>query len=69
MPVRSCSRGIGQQAIAIIKDVAKQFELGVITLTVNKYNTNSIAAYETYGLKKQAQFALILATYMWWMII
>jgi RimJ/RimL family protein N-acetyltransferase len=34
-----------------IEDLAKQMHLGKITLTVNKSNINSIAAYQKIGFK------------------
>ncbi|NAS29950.1 GNAT family N-acetyltransferase [Flavobacteriaceae bacterium R38] len=51
--VLSTLRGnrIGKKAISFIEDKAKELNCDSITLTVNKYNTNSIKAYEKMGFK------------------
>lgn len=41
--------GIGKAALSFIADQTKQSNLNKIRLTVNKYNTNSIKAYEKMG--------------------
>ena len=43
--------GIGSQAIEFLKELALSNQLGKVTLTVNKNNSNSIAAYEKIGFK------------------
>ena len=43
--------GIGSQAIEFVKELALSNQLGKVTLTVNKNNSNSIAAYEKIGFK------------------
>lgn len=45
-------QGIGQQAMEFIKEQALSHGLERIQLTVNKYNTGSITAYERMGFKK-----------------
>lgn len=45
-------QGIGQQAMGFIKEQALSHGLERIQLTVNKYNTGSITAYERMGFKK-----------------
>ena len=42
-------KGIGKAAFAFIEDRAKQLACKSISLTVNKNNVNSIAAYEKLG--------------------
>lgn len=44
-------KGIGKKAMAFIEDKAKMHGLNTIRLTVNKYNTGSIKAYEKLGFK------------------
>lgn len=43
--------GLGGAALAFIETQAKELELKKIKLTVNKYNTNSIKAYEKMGFE------------------
>jgi|LSQX01.1.fsa_nt_gb ribosomal protein S18 acetylase RimI-like enzyme len=45
-------KGLASMAIERIKEIAKTHDLKFIWLTVNKNNTNSIKAYEKFGLKK-----------------
>ena len=45
-------QGIGQQAMQFIKEQALLRGLERIQLTVNKYNTGSITAYERMGFQK-----------------
>lgn len=40
------AKGLGRAAISYMEDLAKDFDLQRIRLTVNKFNTNSIKAYE-----------------------
>lgn len=42
---------IGKKAMQFIEEKAKAYQLESIRLTVNKYNTNSIKAYEKLGFK------------------
>ncbi len=42
-------KGIGKAALQFIEDQVKELELKKIKLTVNKYNSNSINAYEKMG--------------------
>lgn len=42
-------KGIGTQAMTFVENMAKDFKLPKIRLTVNKHNTNSIQAYKTMG--------------------
>ncbi len=44
-------RGIGAKAFEKIKQIAKEKSYKSIQLTVNKYNKNTIAAYEKWGFK------------------
>lgn len=44
-------RGIGALAFEKIKQIAKDGGFNSIRLTVNKYNKNTIAAYNKYGFK------------------
>lgn len=43
--------GLGRTAVSFMEDLTKEFGLHKIRLTVNKYNTNSIKAYEKMGFK------------------
>lgn len=43
--------GLGKRAVSFMEGLAKEFGLHKIRLTVNKYNTNSIKAYERMGFK------------------
>ena len=45
-------QGFGRLAMDYIKSLARQRKLGKVSLTVNKYNTNSIAAYQKLGFVK-----------------
>lgn len=45
-------KGIGKVTTKFIMDEAARYKLNTIQLTVNKFNTNSIAAYEKLGYKK-----------------
>jgi len=49
---------IGRQTLEFIKKTAKELNAHRIELTVNKYNENSIKAYNNWGfsLKEEAQF-------------
>ncbi|PHR69409.1 MAG: GNAT family N-acetyltransferase [Lutibacter sp.] len=51
--ILSSSRGkrIGKTAMQFIENLAKEKQCNSISLTVNKYNTNSIKAYEKMGFK------------------
>jgi len=42
-------KGIGRTALSFIESKAKDLDLKKIKLTVNKFNTNSIKAYEKMG--------------------
>ncbi len=44
--------GCGKQAFNKIKQIAQQYNKKSIQLTVNKYNTNTIKAYEKWGFKE-----------------
>ena len=44
---------IGKAGLQFVESKANDYKLGSITLTVNKNNTNSIAAYQKLGFKKQ----------------
>lgn len=44
-------KGIGKRMMDFIVEKAKMYNLNKIRLTVNKYNTNSIKAYEKMGFK------------------
>lgn len=48
----SRGKGVGKEAMAFIAERARQLECTTITLTVNKYNSNSIKAYEKIGFVK-----------------
>lgn len=47
----SRGKGAGKKSIKFIESIAKQIKLNKITLTVNKNNINSIAAYKKFGFK------------------
>ena len=44
-------KGVGKKIILFIENVAKENSLIKISLTVNKYNTGTIKAYEKMGFK------------------
>jgi len=44
-------KGIGKKAMSFIEHKTKELGCDSISLTVNKYNTNSIKAYEQMGFK------------------
>ncbi len=44
-------KGIGSKAFEKIKEIAKEKNYKSIQLTVNKYNKNTIAAYDKWGFK------------------
>lgn len=43
--------GYGRKALEEIKQIAKQYNKTSIRLTVNKYNSNTIKAYEKWGFQ------------------
>lgn len=45
------NKGIGQQAFEKIKTITKEKNYSNIILTVNKYNENTITAYQKWGFK------------------
>ena len=45
-------KGIGKKAIYFIENKVLEINCNSISLTVNKYNSNSIKAYEKMGFKK-----------------
>ena len=45
-------QGIGKQCLSYMEDICRTHGLNRIWLTVNKYNDNSIKAYERFGFKK-----------------
>lgn len=45
------TQGIGRQAFEKIKEIAKEKHYKEIQLTVNKYNKNTIIAYDKWGFK------------------
>ncbi len=47
-------KGVGTLAFNKIKEIAKEHGYSKIKLTVNKYNTNTINAYNKYGFKTVA---------------
>jgi len=47
--------GIGRASIEFIKNLAQKYKLEKISLTVNKYNTGSIAAYAKFGFIKTGE--------------
>lgn len=44
-------KGIGKAAFSFIENLAKEQNCKTISLTVNKYNTNTVKAYEKIGFK------------------
>ena len=48
-------KGLGRQTLDFIQQLARDFERETITLTVNKYNSNSIAAYYKFGFVKTGE--------------
>ena len=46
-------KGLGRSAMSYIADHAKQSGCRSVTLTVNKHNAASIAAYERMGFRKE----------------
>lgn len=45
------NKGYGKQALQFLEQLALQNDLKTITLTVNKYNLDTIAAYKKLGFK------------------
>ncbi len=45
-------KGIGKKAFNRIKEIAQEYGLNKVRLTVNKYNTDTINAYKKWGLKE-----------------
>ncbi|MFA7256622.1 MAG: GNAT family N-acetyltransferase [Kiritimatiellales bacterium] len=43
--------GVGHKAIRFVEDLAKKLKKTVITLTVNRNNSDSIAAYSRWGFR------------------
>ena len=50
--------GLGKFAMAFVKQKAKESSLNTISLTVNKYNSNSIKAYEKMGFVKAEELVI-----------
>ncbi|WP_068545242.1 GNAT family N-acetyltransferase [Thalassotalea crassostreae] len=48
-------KGIGKQAMEFIKEQAKSLNCEAISLTVNKHNTDTIAAYKKIGFVKTGE--------------
>ncbi|MGB5323368.1 GNAT family N-acetyltransferase [Lutimonas sp.] len=46
-------KGIGRKAMEFVTSVAKGFNCTKVTLTVNRFNQNSIRAYESAGFEKK----------------
>lgn len=46
-------KGLGKQLMQTAKQMAKHYNLKSLRLTVNRYNTNTIAAYEKMGFYKR----------------
>lgn len=46
-------KGIGRKAMEFVVSVAKGFTCTKVSLTVNKFNLNSIRAYESAGFQKK----------------
>lgn len=46
-------KGLAKMALKFMEEQAKEFSCNKISLTVNKYNTNSIKAYEKMGFKNK----------------
>jgi ribosomal protein S18 acetylase RimI-like enzyme len=46
------ARGIGKAAMALVREFARSYGLSKISLTVNKYNFDSIEAYQRFGFEK-----------------
>ncbi|WP_440876381.1 GNAT family N-acetyltransferase [Thalassotalea sp. PLHSN55] len=51
-------KGLGRQALAFIVKLGNELALTEITLTVNKYNHGSIAAYEKFGFIKTGEICV-----------
>ena len=45
------AKGLGGQAFSAIKEIAREKSLNYIYLTVNKFNTNTVFAYENWGFE------------------
>lgn len=45
------SRGFGKKAVIFLEELAKEKNINRIYLTVNKYNSNTIKAYEKFGFQ------------------
>lgn len=45
-------KGLGQQALQRVVDIAKEHHLSEVYLTVNKGNVNAIKAYERFGFER-----------------
>ena len=50
--------GVGKQTLQFIITLAKQFQLKKIALTVNRHNSNSIAAYYKLGFIKTGEVCI-----------
>lgn len=51
-------KGIGKAGIDFLEQQAIKLQCSSISLTVNKYNSNSIAAYEKLGFKKTKELIM-----------
>lgn len=47
--------GLGKESMMFIKDLAQRHNLSKVSLTVNKNNKNTIAAYYKFGFKKTGE--------------
>ena len=55
---RQRGKGLGRQALDFIRKLARQSERKKMTLTVNKDNSNSIAAYCKFGFVKTGELCV-----------
>jgi len=51
-------KGLGRKAVQFLEELAREKKLGKISLTVNKNNVNSIAAYEKIGFNNTGSIVM-----------
>jgi len=57
-------KGIGKKVFSLIKDMAKNKRFDKIILNVNRFNTNAIQAYSSWGFKIKESVDIIYARYI-----
>jgi len=51
-------KGIGKDAMDFVEDMCRKLKIGKLWLTVNKYNSESIAWYERLGFTKAGEIVM-----------